>query len=313
MRKKFVFLLVAIMFVMSGCNGKGGNADKDKKAVEKVAPEQVLAEAEKMYAEIDNQIARPGSRRLVQEHEFTAMILSEPIELNVDQEDRTYLVATISRRLNQYFLLDITDTEDYPSAGEVIKLAGTVDTVIYWNEKIITSEQFNTSFEKQEQLLGLKLNHYELSPPEQVEPASEKSIATRYYDNTGTIAFLNAHFIEEKYRGDWAVVYFNFTNTGEKETDVMLNRLWFTFGDEVHMKPKNSTFKPEEQEPGAINGLSNYKVQPGETVLCYVAFKVRDGNEDQNVIHIDRYDDDFNWTNSFEIPIAPSFAKMSKK
>ena len=307
MKKRFIILLAGLMILLCGCNLIDQTASEDQT--------NTLSE-EELYAELNRAINSPTSLNLWiwGTQTFTAAIISEPQKMTLDSDDGMvegmYQAAVISRNVNDYFVLNVTDLQEYPKKGDFVRITGLPTGSIYWTEEV--SPSLGAVWTKDIHVLDVKVKSFELFHPDEINVnTTDQSIDVNYRmsyrDDSGKIEFINAHFSEDDF-GKLVVVYFNFTNTGNKETDPLMNRLWFSLGDNnAYMTP--GIYRPNEVDSNALSaykvtGDSMGKTSAGKTDLYYAAFKVDQNNSD-TILHINRYDDDFNWTNSIAIDIAP--------
>jgi hypothetical protein len=308
MKKSLIVLLVVIVLSLCGCN----NDDQKAESTSEVQP--FTLSDEELYTQLSKAISSPMSIWIIGSHTFTAAIISEPFELEVtvDGEDVVglYQAAQISRNVNDIFVLDVTDLQEYPQEGSLASITGILDGAIYWNEEIITS--VGSTLSNQIQVTVIKAKSFEPYHPIQTATNTEPVINAAALDASGTIKFTGSHFSEDNF-GKIVVVYLYFTNTGSTETEPLMSRLLFSLGEhDDFLRP--TTYAPKEVDGNALSaypvaGSSRARTDADATDLYYGAFRV-DQDSDDTVLYINRFDDDFNWTDSIALEIAQSLEEM---
>ena len=306
MKKGFCILLAIIMALLCGCN------KDDPKAIE--TPAAYTISDEELYAQLNRAIRSPTSINIwiSGAQTFTVVIISEPMVITVDGIDGTYQVAMISRNINDYFVLDLAELQEYPQAGDIVRITGFPQGSIYWTKDVVS---YGASWTEDIHVLDVKVKSFELYQSDEIEIDTGPLVDANTPDASGMIEFIGAHFTEDDF-GKIVIVYFNFTNTSDKDTEPIMNRLWFSMGEGSDYMT-TSIHLPYEVDSKALSaykaaGVSIGVTTVGTTDLYYGAFRVGKDNND-TVLYINRYDDNFNWTNSIVIDVAPSLGDMNPR
>ncbi len=286
-----LFTVIIMLFTLSGCQ----IVDMAKNAISDESS------GEELYYNINNLIVSPDSssyERLPRKFDFTAMILSEPFTIEVENEDGvfeegTYISAGISRNMDDYFLINIGDKEFDFDIYDIVTVTTDYYSSIYWTEEGSRIE-----------LAVFKANDIKLYSGESVEPKTGDTIEIQNRLFKGEFSFKKVKPAKDAF-GEVIVLYFDFKNTDEKDGVPSLNIFNIYQGDSYM---KNSIMAvSSEIEEGALELSIGNGTYAGKTQYYYTPLKAQ---EQEGVeyditapIYIDLYDDNYNLIYTHEITI----------
>ena len=236
--------------------------------------------------------------RLQRKYDVTAMMLSEPFTIEVENEDGvfeegTYISAGISRNMDDYFLINIGDKEFDFDIYDIVTVTTDYYSSIYWTEEGSRIE-----------LAVFKANDIKLYSGESVEPKTGDTIEIQNRLFKGEFSFKKVKPAKDAF-GEVIVLYFDFKNTDEKDGVPSLNIFNIYQGDSYM---KNSIMAvSSEIEEGALELSIGNGTYAGKTQYYYTPLKAQ---EQEGVeyditapIYIDLYDDNYNLIYTHEITI----------
>ena len=291
--KKITALLLALTLLLAGCSSVSDAVSGIANAVDPKMPE------EDMYRELSSLIGYTkglANTNLTGEFTFVAMIYDEGEEITFDEDDYTgyYYTAGISRNWDDDFLLDTIDVDIALEYGDIVKVTGKTDGTIYWTED-------NDRVE----VLAIKASAVEIYEPEEIEEINEPMMTLK---NGNTIEFVGAHMTEDSF-GEAIVVYFKYTNNGEKESAPSLSDFYIDYNGE---EASSTIFSLDEVDASALSmgpGITT-KTYGGKSQLYYIAYTGDADAADDEPIYFSLYDDEFRRTYDWGIEIAPSLEAL---
>lgn len=253
---------------------------------------------ERLYYDLSSLINSPedlensiGNDYLGRRITFTAMAVTDPEVIEFDEDEggnQTYILAVISRNIENGFYLNVEGIDEKPAAGDIIEITGVVEGYIY---EVIDNENVKALDITAEKIAVKELEE---------NPSLENNIKVTKFKNSGSFQFRNAQLSENE-----IILYYEFTNGGEEGTAPLIDKLEFMQGDA--MLTRSSKSSAIEVDPQALEGsLFNIeKTLPGKTFLYYVVLRAEDHEIDLTTdpIQIYQYDDEFNCLNEYELPV----------
>jgi hypothetical protein len=230
--------------------------------------------------------------------EFSAKILSSPIQIDTEEKtERTYVPARLSRSKDS-FLLDFGNFPGkHPEPDTIVSVSGKVATSVSW---VANNNLWH--------YLVIHVEDFEVIEPG-VEILEEAKIDIKTFNLHGTFEFKGAHFTEDTFKRKVVVIYFNLTNTGRDTIHHL--RHWYeglnmSLGN--NEDPLNDTIHSlEEVDKKALRTLQT--VKPGQTLYYFEPFLVRHSHENNKTIYFKRYDDNFN-ISAIALEVAASLSEM---
>jgi len=292
--KKFLNLALVLalaMLTFASCSGSGGVLGGSSKL-----------SGEDLYTKLDYAISSPNnveSDDLPGTITFTAMIISDPTEITLDDEKtpRLYQEACISRNADDTFLIEVTGIAeaDRPAIDAIVSVTGELNGSVYWTEN-----------GERVELLDVKASKISVIPENTAEPSSDPNITIGSVKYT----FKGAHFSTDII-AKVIVVYFDFANNGSDDANPDLSKFFVFQGDGL-IDSRGINVEGTDPNALAANGVgSTTETYAGKTSLYYMAFRTSDEpGDDPNTVYICMYDDDFHQTAEIAIPIAESFDAM---
>lgn len=255
-----------------------------------------------LYAAISSKISNPdsSSKELPNTFTFTAKVLSETETRTVEGQERVYQRATIARKADKYFLLDVNDLQEYPKSGDIIRVTSTSYSTLDW---VVDN--------KKNSLLSIKADSIHSIEPKTLAANTSPTVdAGTWSASSGTIEFKGAHFSQDPFKKKVVVIYFNYTNTSDQAASVHWNRADkqpYMFMGDNNTCLEDNIFPAKEVDDQALKTHDN--TAPGKTTYYYSMFTVPNDTNTSR-LYIKRYDDDFNLTDNISIDVAPSLAQM---
>lgn len=299
-----VALCLTLLLGVTGCDAISGAVGGITGAVGEIAGAVGDAvsgpSGDELYSKLDSLLSNPnGSTDLSGKFTFAAKIISEPEEMTFDDDDKvyTYQIAWISRNLDDYFFLDVTDIENRPAVDEIVEITGEVNGTIYWTED-----------NKQVEILDILAHEVKTAELEKVELNEGPTVAVSNWQGSGEITFLGAHYAKDTF-GDAIAVYFEFKNTGSSDVVPPTGSLYYYHGDE---SVSSTNFGLNEVDPGYLSlsiPATADKTFAGKTGRYYLALHA--GEDLEAPFFIETYDDYFNTTTQIIIPIAASLEELT--
>lgn len=293
-----IILTVFLTFSLSGCDFiRGITGDGKSDAGEKSDPGGPAYTSEELYSKLSHAIGSPANLQedyLPGTFTFTALILSEPDEVDFGDGDVClFQVACIARRVDDYFLLNMTDIADTPGENTVVIITGKIAGTVYWTED-------NKRVEK------LEIKAYKIKPCPETNDEPETGAKVR--DDFYVYEFLGAHLSPNNVSGNFKVIvlYFNFTNQSDRNARPAPRQFFFYQGD---ARLGISVAGAKEKSSLALDTTVGIVTEtyPGTTSLYYITLKWT-AESDGDTLYICKYDDDFKLIVEIAIPILPSLS-----
>ena len=296
MRKMFIMVLIVMMSVaLIGCD----------KAMEQVG--EMLSEElsqEELYYNINSVIISPGSdspyERLPGKFKFVSMILSEPFEMEIedengDYEPRNFVYGGISRNSKDVFFIDITGIESFAyEVFDIVEIETDYVHGIYWTEE--GSREHIASF------IANSISSYE------GEVGETLTGETIVLDNIGDYTFKSANLGKGLF-GDGVILYLDFLNTTGEDIAPSLDKFRFYQGDHILEYSSFGLNSDTESDPNALHlSMMAEKTYPGKTQLYYAVLSpslaAGEVYDPSSPIEIEMYSDTYDLIYYFPIEIS---------
>jgi hypothetical protein len=246
---------------------------------------------EALYEELCYNIKSPDSKTSIDgKITFTALVIGDSEETTFEDDDKTYhYQAAVISRCDDYFLLEVSKLPEALKTGEYYSVTGTLNGTVYWTED-------------NEKKTVLDIEAKDAKP---FEPTAAKvNEGPRYTTGQGVYTFRGAH-MSRNLQGECIVVYFDFENTTNRELAPDLSGLELYQGDSEE-RSSSSVVDADDKDSKALNaraGLGD-KTYAGKTSRYYAVYRTQDAEEGASVMHLVRFNDDFQLTDEIAIPIA---------
>ena len=262
------------------------------------------AAVEDMYAELDSLISRPDQDEtdLTGKFTFTTYVSGESFEEEFDDDPGVTHVLQESyiSRSEKGYLLDVMKLSKPLEPEKYYRVTGTVEGSIYWTED-----------NKKVSML-----HIIATDADPFEPAEGKvNKSATYLEKNGDLeyTFLGAHHTTVLNSRKAIVVYFDFKNNSSKDDSPSMYDLYFYQGNGSE-RLSSTVMSAEELDSSALNaskaGITD-KTYAGKTSrYCAVYTADSEVTEDEDVLWLVRYNDDFELMDDIGIPVSKDLATL---
>lgn len=291
-KSKLLFVIMLLVISLAGCQ------------IVDVAKDIISDElsGEELYRNLDSLISSPATsssyQNLPRKFDFTAVILSEPYTMEVENKDGVYeegkyISAGISRNMNDYFILNITDMDYNFNIYDIVTVTTDSFSSIYWTEE-----------SKREEVAEFKALNMKLYDGEIKESVTGDTVTVDNNIFKGELTFKKAEKSED-ILGDATLLYFDFKNTDDRDSTPSLSSFGLYQGDST-LKTSMTSTSPDV-DPAALKLFTGNNTYAGKTQYYYTVLKneVVEGIEFDNSapLIIELYDDNFNIVYSYEMNV----------
>ncbi|NLY20344.1 MAG: hypothetical protein GXZ08_03600 [Tissierellia bacterium] len=296
MKKIFMIVLIVMMSIaLIGC-------DKAMEQVGEIFGEEV--NQEELYSNINSVIISPGSdspyERLPRKFKFVSLILSEPFEMEIEDENgeynpRNFVYGGISRNQKDVFFIDITEIDNYAyQVFDIVEIETDYVHGIYWTEE--GSREHIASF------IANDINLYE---EEVGETFTGETIVV---ENIGDYTFKSANVGKDIF-GDAIILYLEFLNKTDEDIAPSLAEFRFYQGDTMLEYSSFGLSSDTKSDPNALHlSMMAEKTYPGKTQLYYAVLTPSRAEgevyDSSAPIEIEMYGDTYNLKYYFPIEIS---------
>lgn len=297
---KKILSLACVALLALGLVGCGAMAEKLQDTL--AGLDSTSLSDEDLYFALDAVISNPESSYyddLPHTFTVTAVVWEDPFTMEVENDngeyvEGTYITASISRNLDDYFFVELGDLEYNRAPLDIITLTATPDGSVYWTEE-----------GDREEIALFKAKEIVAFDGEAAEPNSTDTAVVETKNFTGEFTFKAAQQATNSF-GDIAVLYFDFKNTSDQDITPQLSSFAFYQGD---IRLEHSIFSVnEELDPSALEYSISNDTFAGKTQYYYVALapNLAEGEvyDPTFPLEIIRYDDHFNIAYYYEIPMV---------
>ena len=254
---------------------------------------------EEFYYELNRLISNPDSNTNINgKITFTAYVSDEADEMEFDDDPGVkylYQTAWISRS-DDYFLLDVKGLDAPLEPEQLYTVTGELNGSVYWTED-------------SKRVTVLDITATDAKPFTRPDVSPNKGPV--YTSGQMEYAFRGAHYTTILGGTSNAiVVYFDFKNGSDKDAAPSMYDLAFYQGDSGK-RASSTIMSPKEADSRALNASEVIadKTYAGKTGLYFAVYEVsEDVTEDEDVLWLMRYDDDFVLTDDIGIPIMKDYA-----
>jgi len=284
-----------VMFASTACDDVLKTLEEALEGVDAIAS---MTE-EEVYSDLKYLIENPATQEhklFKEEITFTAMIYSDPEEVEFEDDDTVYLYQdAVIARCDDFFVLNVTDLKTTPQMGEVISVTGVVVGSLYWIED-----------NKQIDILDVTMKSFEVMNPDFENPSAKNlfSVTPSLSSVKCNLTFTQAQKATAM-NNEYIVVYCDFTNNDTKPRAPRISSLALWQGD-AYLSQSNMPFTLEgiELRSDALKGEAFAdETKAGDTVTYYYVLSSEDVVTDAP-IEVYQYDDDFNLIGFAEIPLS---------
>jgi len=299
-RGLFTVLFVVLAIVVYGVLVLTGKVPSPIKGVSNAIQDVSSQSGDALYSELDTLITNPDhTTDLKGKFTFTVYVIGKATEQTFDDEPGVkYLFqeSCISRNGDHSFLLDVRKLAKSLETDKFYQVTGTLDGSVYWTED-----------NKKVSMLDILVSDAKPFTPADIKVNNGPS----YTDGSVTYTFKGAYFDRTPFNKA-IVVYFDFKNNTADDIAPSMYGLTFYQGDSNTRLSNTIMDVQGKLDSHALNatkaGITD-QTYVGKTSLYFAVYQVSDDvKKDANTLYLERYNDDFQCTDSIAIPISKDYS-----
>jgi len=248
-------------------------------------------DSEEFYYTLNDAVSNPDNIDayfLPETFEFSAFITYGKETIPLEEGSGDFVSAIIARNYDKEILIEVTEYDgELPEAYEFVKVTARLEGCLYTTEG-------------GERISYLWLSALGFMPLEESDvPVNETDTdSVVSLTASGDVTFKSAEFSTDVF-GDIVILYFEFTNTSDRDIFPIMNSFEFYANNENSDKLEKTIFEPAQVDGSAL-ATTKEKTFIGKTQLYYMTFRAIEGADS---IVITRYDDDFNCVYAYTMAV----------